>query len=86
MVVEIDENGQFIETILGSQPKQGEVFQYVVKAGRWFGAYVPEGSQFAFVGCTVSPGFDFLDFELAERQTLLDDYPHLSDIIFKLTA
>lgn len=41
-----------------------------VPAGVWFGATV-EGSPFALAGCTVTPGFDFADFELASRRELL---------------
>jgi predicted cupin superfamily sugar epimerase len=37
------------------------------------------------VGCTVSPGFDFADFTIAERQALLRDYPHSTEIIEALT-
>ena len=43
---------------------QGEVVQYVVKAGTWFGSFPNEGTEYSFVGCTVSPGFEFEDFEL----------------------
>jgi len=37
-----------------------------VKANTWFGARLPEGSAYCLVGCQVSPGFDFSDFELAK--------------------
>ncbi|MEN2259198.1 cupin domain-containing protein [Paraclostridium benzoelyticum] len=40
---------------------------------------------FALVGCMVAPAFTFEDFELFERNELLDMYPHLEDIIIKLT-
>jgi len=45
--------------------------QHVVPAGTWFGARPAPGTEFALVGCTVAPGFDFADFELAEREALL---------------
>jgi predicted cupin superfamily sugar epimerase len=31
--------------------------------------------DFALVGCTVAPGFDFADFELGDAPTLLRAYP-----------
>ena len=39
--------------------------QHVVRSGAWFGAFLPENSPYAFVGCTVSPGFHFDEFTLA---------------------
>ena len=41
--------------------------------------------SFTFVGCTVSPGFDFQDFELGSRARLLKEYPNARDIIMRLT-
>jgi predicted cupin superfamily sugar epimerase len=46
---------------------------------------LPEGSDYALAGCTVSPGFDFQDFEMPARDELLKLYPEFSDIILKLT-
>ncbi len=64
VVFEKNDDGTTKETILGTNLSLGQKVQYTVAAGVWFGAYLPEGSEFAFVGCTVSPGFDFQDFEL----------------------
>jgi predicted cupin superfamily sugar epimerase len=65
-IIEIDENHQTQSIALGKQIHLGETLQHVVKAGRWFGAKLPPGSEFCLVGCQVSPGFDFRDFELKE--------------------
>ena len=55
--------------------------QAVVAAGDWFGARVVDTGSYALVGCTVAPGFDFADFELADRATLLRQFPqHRADI------
>ncbi len=70
---------------LGRDFEKGEVLQAVVPANCWFGSYLPDGSDYALVGCTVSPGFDFQDFEMPERDELLKLYPEFSDIILKLT-
>lgn len=56
----------------------------MVPAGCWFGAE-PAGHDYALVGCTVAPGFDFTDFELAERAQLLACYPQHADLIRRLT-
>jgi predicted cupin superfamily sugar epimerase len=58
-------------------------FQTVVPAQCWFGAEVKK--DYALVSCTVAPGFDFTDFELADRQTLLTQYPQHRDLIVRLT-
>ena len=57
--------------------------QAVVPAGRWFGATVI--GEFALVGCTVAPGFDFKDFEMAKRESMINEFPQHSAIIQKLT-
>lgn len=58
-------------------------FQAVVPARCWFGAEVGQG--YALVSCTVAPGFDFADFELADRVALVKEFPQHSDLIMRLT-
>ena len=70
---------------LGAHPAAGETFQAAVPAGCWFGAEVRGEGAFALVGCTVAPGFDFADFEMAERDLLLADHPQHRDLICRLT-
>lgn len=81
----IDVKGNYSEVKLGSNAEDGEVFQCVIPKNVWFGAMVNEPDSFSLVGCTVSPGFHFDDFELAERKELLKLYPKHTDIINKLT-
>jgi uncharacterized protein len=61
--------------ILGSSIGEGEVFQYTVPAGAWFGARIKDGNGFGLVSCAVAPGFDFADFELAAYKKISRDYP-----------
>jgi uncharacterized protein len=70
---------------LGSNPGAGERFQVVVPAGAWFGAIVDQPDSFTLAGCTVSPGFDFEDFELAKRSDMLEKYPSFKTEIELLT-
>jgi predicted cupin superfamily sugar epimerase len=63
-IIEIDSNGNETITRLGKDILNGEVLQHVVPAGIWFGASLAAHSEFCLVGCQVSPGFDFKDFEL----------------------
>ena len=83
-VVEISHEypGGFKETILGQDIMSTQLVQYTVKAGVWFGCFPAtahgaegvEGEVYSFVGCTVAPGFEFADFELASRATLLAEF------------
>jgi uncharacterized protein len=66
---------------LGNRPDRGEVFQAVVRAGCWFGSKPMAGSDFSLVGCTVAPGFDFADFELADRAEMLRQFPQHEAVI-----
>ena len=59
---------QITNTRMGPNILEGEVVQHVVPAGKWFGSY-SEGA-YSFVGNTVSPGFEFSDFELASSEQL----------------
>jgi uncharacterized protein len=60
-------------------------FQAVVPAGCWFASRVVDGVGFALVGCTVAPGFDFADFELAKRDELAGWFPQHKVVIDELT-
>jgi uncharacterized protein len=85
IVYEIDPAGNITEHLLGNNPENNENFQCVVKAGSWFGSKTKEAGEYSLVGCTVSPGFDFADFELRERDALLQLYPQHQAIIQMLT-
>ena len=81
----ISESGIHTETIIGNDLSRGQVPQWVVKGGTWFGAEVMNKNSFSLVGCTVSPGFDFADFELPPRQELVELFPEHEEIIRRLT-
>lgn len=70
---------------LGSDLEKGESLQVVIPANCWFGAHVEQQNSFALCGCTVAPGFDFRDFEMAERHELLKKYPGFEKEIIQLT-
>lgn len=81
----IHPDGRHVQLVLGAGAEQGECFQAVVPAGVWFGSCLAKGGTFALVGCTVSPGFDFADFEMARRAALLREYPQHASLITRLT-
>lgn len=76
------------EILVGPDILNNQVPQYVVMRETWFGAYIKaENTQkgYSLIGCTVSPGFEFEDFELGNQHELLKKYPNCSDVIKKLT-
>ena len=81
----IDPGGMYSSILIGSDPEAGQVFQAVVPTGCWFGSHVADWNSWALVGCTVAPGFDFQDFELARRKELEAMYPQHRKIILNLT-
>lgn len=83
-VVEVTSNGAK-KTTLGTDIKAGQTPQYVSPAGTWFGSYLNDGGKWALVGCTVSPGFEFADFEVGKRIELLKSFPNSKKEIEALT-
>ena len=81
----IQRDGALQQFQLGPHWEQGEQFQVIVPHGVWFGARVNSPGSYALVSCITVPGFDFADFELADRQTLLKEYPQHKEIIEMLT-
>ena len=81
----ISASGVHTEQIIGRDLDKGELPQFVVPGGYWFGAEVVNADSYSLVGCTVSPGFDFNDFELKSKDDLSELFPQQADIIAKLT-
>ena len=81
----IDANGNYSCLKLGLNFENGERPQGVVPAGCWFASSVAVKEGYSLVGCTVAPGFDFEDFELAQREDLQSQYPKHKELIERLT-
>ncbi|SMD34204.1 hypothetical protein SAMN04488029_1897 [Reichenbachiella faecimaris] len=81
----IHENGNEECITLGLDLDKGEVPQAVVSANSWFATEVKDGGDYGLVGCTVAPGFDFEDFEMANRDLLVEQFPLHKDLIIALT-
>jgi len=77
-------DGSYQLYCLGGDLGSGDQYQVVVRSGCWFGAE-PAGGEFSLAGCTVSPGFDFADFEMADRRELSARYPEHIDLIVRMT-
>ncbi len=70
---------------LGSDLEKGDSLQITIPANCWFGATVNGSGNYTLSSCTVAPGFDFKDFELADRSKLLLEFPSQKEIIAMLT-
>ena len=81
----ISEKGNHSEFIIGRDFNKGQTPQLLVSGGYLFGARVINKNDYALVGCTVSPGFDFSDFELPSRKELIFKFPQHQEIITELT-
>lgn len=80
----IDLTGKLSVIKLGSNLSDGETYQAVVPAGCWFASKPASRTDYSLVGCTVSPGFDFADFELADANELSDSYPQHEELVRSL--
>jgi uncharacterized protein len=78
------EDGGRIVT-LGSDILSGQQVQTVVPPGVWQGSVLRAGGAFALMGATVAPGFDFADYEAAERDPLCKAFPDFAERITRLT-
>ncbi len=72
-------------TILGTDLSAGMHPQVVVPKGVWQGSRLAPGGDFALLGCTVAPGFDYSDYEAGRRDDLLYLYPNFEEMIRALT-
>lgn len=56
----------------------------IVPAGLWFASEVPGKIGYCLVSCAVAPGFEFSEFEMAERSALLEQYPQYQEVLDRL--
>ncbi len=81
VIYEIDPDGQLVEHLLGPDIPSGQSFFTVIRAGSWFASRVADGGEYGLVGCTVAPGFDYEDFELADGAKLSAEFPQHASLI-----
>lgn len=80
----IHEDGTYEARKLGLNVDKGEAPQILVPKHTIFGSSVDESASFSLVGCMVSPGFDYADFELFTQAELLEKYPQHEEVIRKM--
>jgi uncharacterized protein len=85
-MLQLHEDGRAETIVLGQDIRAGQQLQVVVPRGVWQGMLLNDGGAFALLGATVSPGFDFADFELGTRAALVRQYPSCAALIERLTV
>lgn len=85
LLIYVFEQGELKIYPLGPDPEKGDLLQVVIPAGCWFGAVTEKPESYSLCGCTVAPGFDFVDFEMATRSALLKEFPGHREVILALT-
>ena len=81
----LDQSGKLSEIVIGKKTDSGTMLHSVIREGTWFAAELEDKESFVLVTCTVSPGFEFEDFILGNREELLEKYPQHSSKILKFT-
>ncbi len=84
-ILQLSSSGSGLLTTLGISIERGMRPQVVVPRGTWQGARLVEGGEYALLGTTLAPGFEFTDFQLGCRDELLSAYPSFKDAIVTLT-
>ena len=78
-------DGRWDAARLGMNFDAGDRPQVVVPAGTWFGTELSADASHCLVGCTVAPGFEFSDFELAQGPELETLYPAAAERIRRMS-
>ncbi len=78
-------NGTGKVVVLGSDVLKGMQPQVIVPGGVWQGARLMKNGKFALLGTTVSPGFEFADYETGQRDDLVRTHPQFREVIIALT-
>ena len=84
-MLQLGPDGKGETILLGPDVLAGQNVQVLVPRGVWQGSFLEPGGRFALLGCTVAPGFEYVDYEEGGQQELLAQYPAFADLIRKLT-
>lgn len=71
---------------LGPDLRAGQKPQILVPAGVWQGERLVPGGKLALLGCTVTPGFDYADYQSGNYAKLAEKWPAEAERIRKLTS
>ncbi|MHA3737254.1 cupin domain-containing protein [Pseudomonas sp. Eth.TT006] len=82
----IHADGSLQTLIMGNDVLAGQQLQLHVPGGIWKASRLLDGTNgFGLISEAVSPGFDFADMQMGERQKLTAQFPQHRELIEKLT-
>lgn len=84
-MLQLHDDGHSEHILIGTDLVAGERPQVLVPRGVWQGARLLGDQGFALLGCTVSPGFEFEDYESARSADLVARWPEEASRIRALT-
>lgn len=85
VMVQITEKGDLSRVILGNDLTTEQSPQVIVTPYIWQGTKLVEGGEWALLGCTVAPGFEFSDFIIEDREALIKRFPAHKDSVVEYT-
>lgn len=84
-MLQLRKGGKGEMVVIGNDLPGGQRPQVVVEREVWQGSRLVEGGRWALLGCTVSPGFEFEDYEAGVREQLCVEWPEWAEMIAALT-
>ena len=85
VMLQLHADGKSQTVTLGHDLAAGHEPQVVVRGGIWQGCRLAPGGQWALLGTTMSPGFDYADYETGGREELVAEYPGVAEMIRQYT-
>jgi len=82
-MIQISPKGELTRIIIGADVMHGQVPQVLVPRGTWQGTKLVDGGRWALTGTTMAPGFEVGDFELGDREKLIQTYPQFENDIVR---
>jgi predicted cupin superfamily sugar epimerase len=84
-MLQLHPGGEGQTILIGNRLDAGQRPQILAPRGVWQGSHLVPGGCWALLGCTVSPGFEFEDYEAGTREDLVAGWPAFSALIHELT-
>jgi predicted cupin superfamily sugar epimerase len=84
-MLQLHPDGSGRTIFIGNDLARGQRPQVLVERGVWQGSRLVAGGQWALLGCTVSPGFEYEDYDSVSRDELTARWPAFSEMIAGLT-
>jgi predicted cupin superfamily sugar epimerase len=84
-MVQLWPDGSIRTIVLGRDLTSGMQVQTIVPKYVWQGSRLHHNGRFALLGCTVSPGFDYADYQVGKRDALIAQFPAAKEMICALT-